>query len=231
MSTPAGLPADAAFEDAPCGLLLTGTDDVVVRVNSTFLDWTGYERDHVLGRPFHDFLHPGSQAFYATQVLDELWSSTELRGIALRLTRADTSVMPILANASLVGAPDDATGVRLAVFDASSREDLERELILARSIAESSVESVRVLQEAATRFLVALDEVELAAALADVARTAFAASDVAVVTYRDGGRQFDVVAGEHLRPLLEAVRATRPEPVALHVDEIITVSDLDEAFD
>lgn len=220
------------IDAVPCGLLLTDADDVVTKVNVTFLEWAGYDRDEVLGRPFHDLLEAGSRAYYGTWFGDLLRSHSELRAVALRLVRRDGTVLPILVNATVGPAADGAEEVRLAVFDGTSREEFEREMLSAKRAAEASAASVRVLQEAATRFLGARTEQEVADVLAQATRTGLAAADATVVAYEpDGSGSYRMLNGEHLRPLLLEVRASRPEgPRALRPDEMVLIPDLDEAY-
>ncbi|HWR85638.1 MAG TPA: diguanylate cyclase, partial [Rhodoglobus sp.] len=220
----------AFFDDAPCGLLLTDGDDVVQVVNDTFLSWTGHERDAVLGRPFTSLLDDGSQVFYATRHQDELWNRGEVREVALTVVRADGGAMPILLNARVSG-DTGMPGVRLAVFDSTVRAEYERETVRARRQAETAAASVRLLHEAATRFLAATDEDEWSAALTEAARQGFAASHVAIAVYDTDGTTFHVVGSQHLRPLLDAVRAARePGSRALRVDQVVLYPELDDAY-
>jgi diguanylate cyclase (GGDEF)-like protein/PAS domain S-box-containing protein len=219
------------FDGAPCGLLVTDADDVVRRVNSTFLEWTGYTQDAVIGRPFHDLLDAGSQVFYDTWFGDRLWSHEELRGVLLRLVRSDDARFPILLNAKVGTAADGSKNVRLAVFDGTTREDFEREMLTAKRAAETSEATVRILQEAATEFLGARTEEQVAGILANMAREGLVASDVAVVAYEPDGSNYRTIVGDRLLPLLRAVRASRPEgPRALKPDEMVLIPDLEEAF-
>jgi diguanylate cyclase (GGDEF)-like protein/PAS domain S-box-containing protein len=219
------------IDAVPCGLLLTDAQDVVTRVNETFLEWTGYGRGDVLGRPFHDLLDAGSQAYYNTWFGDQVRARTELRAVWLRLIRGDGGILPILVNA-VVGVADDGTEeVRLAVFDGTSREDFEREMLSAKRAAEASASSVHILHEAATQFLGARTEDQVAAVLADMARAGLSASDVAVLAYEPDGSSYRMLTGEHLRELLRAVRASRPEgPRALKPDEMVLIPDLEAAY-
>lgn len=225
-------PAQSAFDEAPCGLLHLDSDGVVFRANRTFLRWTGLTSDEVIGRFFHELLEAGSQVLFTTRIVDELWTLAELRAIALRLEVMNGEQLPILVNARLVTSDGAPAGIRLAVFDATNRDSLEREMAASKRAAETSESRVRVLQDAATRLLAAVDDEGVARVLADAVRTGFSASDAAVVAYDDGGKSFRMLAGHHLRPLLQAVRDTRgPNPRALPVDDIIAIGDLEEAFD
>jgi diguanylate cyclase (GGDEF)-like protein/PAS domain S-box-containing protein len=218
------------FHEVPCGLLVTDGDDVVTVVNDTLLAWTGHRREEVVGRPFASLLDDGSQAFYATRHRDELWSRGEAREIVLTLRRPDGGDMPILLNAALADT-SHGTEVRVAVFDATVRAGYEREATRARRKAEASETSVRLLHEAAARFLAASDEDEWAAALVDAAREAFAASEVAVALYDADGIGFRVVGPQHLRPLLDSLRDARePGSRALRPDQVVLHPDLDAAY-
>lgn len=218
------------IDAVPCGLLLTDVQDVVTKVNATFLEWAGYERGEVLGRPFHDLLDAGSQVYYGTWFADQVRAHSELRGVSLRLVRADGSTLPILVNAAVGIGSDGSDEVRLAVFDGTSREEFEREMLSAKRAAEASAASVRILQEAATQFLGARAEEQVADILARVTREGLAASDATVVAYEPDG-SYRMLNGEHLRPLLREVRASRPEgPRPLRPDEMVLIPDLEEAY-
>jgi diguanylate cyclase (GGDEF)-like protein/PAS domain S-box-containing protein len=223
-------PADRALDEAPCGLLVTDHDDVVTRVNATFLRWTGFTREQVIGRAFHDLLDTGGQAFYDSSFRDQLWSRGELREIVLQLVRSNGQPMPIMVNAQMVVEEGAPAGVRLAVFDVRNRQDFEREMLIAKRQAESSEASVRILQRAAERFLTATSEEELVDLVAEVAQDAFAASEVAVIRYLSD-YEWEIVRGTHLRELLMSVRGTRASNHNLEADEVFAIADIEAAYD
>ena len=226
----ASLSAEDLYARAPCGLLLTTPDDIVLSVNATFLEWTGFTESEVVGQEFHMLLETGSQAFYATRYQAELWAREEVREVAVTLVTADQTLMPVLLNSVLEQVEDgEQPFVRLAVFDSTGRQDYEREMLLAKRQAEVSEASVRVLQEASTRFLAATSETEVAEALAEAARDAFAASDVAVALY-DGRGAVYFAAGGHLgEPILE-LKAERSADLPTLSEGMIAISSLDEAY-
>jgi PAS domain S-box-containing protein len=215
------------YENAPVGLLSLTPDGVIVKVNRTFIDWTGHSIDSV-GRPITSLLSPGGRIFYETRFLQALWLRRELREIALSFLRADGTDLAVLVNAVVVSGPDgEPSMVRLAVFDATERQDYERDLLSARRVAESSESRVRVLQEASSTFAVATTERELSEALVASARDAFAASAVAVVLIDDAGEPY-LAAGEHpLSDFAERERASQ-EMAMIRSTGAVTVSSLDE---
>jgi diguanylate cyclase (GGDEF)-like protein/PAS domain S-box-containing protein len=225
------LSSENLYDHAPCGLLITTPDDVVLTVNATFLEWTGFAESEVVGRDFHLLLETGSQAFYATRYQAELWAREEVREVAVTLVKADESLMPVLLNSVLEPAgPATQAFVRLAVFDSTGRQDYEREMLLAKRQAEVSESSVRVLQEASTRFLAATTEAEVAEALVEAACEAFAASDAAVALYDTHGAAY-FAAGAHLsEPLLELKAERSDDLPSLSETGTIVIESLDEAY-
>ena len=222
--------SDDLFEHAPCGLLLTTDDDVITRVNATFLEWTGFQRCDLLGRDFRSLLDADSQALYLSDYQADLRSREELKEIAFQLVRADGSQMPILVNARVaLAAGGVREGVRLAIFDSTTRHDNELQLLEAKAKTETSEASLRILQDASTRFLTAIDEAELAAAVVSSATEAFDAFDAAVVLYDRG--EFRAANGQHLMELLTALQLELPaKSAAVFQSAVSTVASLDDAY-
>jgi sigma-B regulation protein RsbU (phosphoserine phosphatase) len=138
--------ADELYEKAPCGYLSTTPDGAIVKVNQTFLTWTGYERDEVLGRRFSTLLTAGGRIYHETHYAPMLRMQGAARQIALDIVSADGRRLPALVNSILErderGAP---IVVRTAIFDATERREYELELLRAKQRAEESEREARVL--------------------------------------------------------------------------------------
>lgn len=223
------MPADQStgdpFDSVPCGILATTGDDVITRVNVVFLEWTGYAQHELIGRSFRSLLDEGSQASWDSVTAASRSAHAEIRELSFTLLTAQGSELPILVNVAA-----DDNGARLAVFDSTGRRDYERLVLEAKNQAEVSEASLRVLQDASTRFLAARSEEELGAAVSLSAREAFGALEVGVVGYADDGVSYRIVVGQHLRELMAAVRASRPTGSgALGAQEVFTITDLADA--
>lgn len=135
------------YENAPCGYLSTSPDGTIVKVNQTFLSWTGYGRSDLVGRRrLADVLTVGGRIFYETHVAPMLRMQGRARELAVEIRSADGSRLPVLMNAALRRDADgEPTVVRLAVFDATERRAYERELLEARRRAEESEARARQL--------------------------------------------------------------------------------------
>ncbi|WP_394769988.1 diguanylate cyclase [Lacisediminihabitans sp.] len=232
MTIPAPESAEDSFEElyesAPCGYLSMTVDGVVVKVNDTFLAWTGFSREEVVGTTMLHLLTVGSQLFYETRYMPVLRLQGEVREVALTLRRAEGGTLPALVNSTMVAGPHGPRLVRTAIFDSTGRQDYERELLAARRSAESSEERVRVLQGASTAFGDAHTEEALASALVETARSAFSATAAAVMLVGEA-YSLQLVAGVH--PLLGAIAdgAPRPETDSISSDRGVTISGLDDA--
>jgi sigma-B regulation protein RsbU (phosphoserine phosphatase) len=148
--------AEQLYDRAPCGYLSTTPDGLIVKVNATFLTWTGYRRQELVRRRrFVDLLTAGGRIYHETHYAPMLQMQGSAREIALDLVRADGSRMPVLLNSVL---DRDAAGipqaVRTAVFDATDRREYERELLRAKQRAEESEARARGLAQTLQQTLI-----------------------------------------------------------------------------
>jgi PAS domain S-box-containing protein len=132
--------AEDLYENAPCGYLSALPGGRIIKVNQTFLSWTGYRRDDLVGvRRFQDLLTPGGRIYHETHYAPLLQMQGAVREIAVEVIRADGKRLPVLINSTI---RKDAAGkpllIRTTVFNATDRMQLERELILARKKAEDA---------------------------------------------------------------------------------------------
>jgi sigma-B regulation protein RsbU (phosphoserine phosphatase) len=132
--------AEELYERAPCGYLSTTPDGTIIKVNRTFLTWTGYAREDLVGRrSFADLLTAGGRMYHETHFAPMLQMHGSAREIAFEMVTADRQRLPVLVNSVL---ERDADGVpivvRTAIFDATERREYERELIRAKQRAEES---------------------------------------------------------------------------------------------
>ena len=141
------------YDNAPCGYLSALPDGTIIKANATFLTWTGYDRDKLVGqRRFQDLLTVGDRIFYETHAAPMLFMQGMLREIAVEVISASGLRLPMLVNALLKRDGDGHPQViRAVMFDASERLAYERELVAARRRAEESEARARVLAETLQR--------------------------------------------------------------------------------
>ena len=135
--------AEDLYEHAPCGYLSTLPGGVIVKVNQTFLTWTGYERQDIVGRRrFQELLTAGGRIYHETHYAPLLQMQGTVREIAVDIVCANGQRLPALINSVL---RRDATGqpvlVRTTVFNATDRKEYERELLRERQRAEKAAQA------------------------------------------------------------------------------------------
>jgi sigma-B regulation protein RsbU (phosphoserine phosphatase) len=132
--------AEALFEDAPCGYLVTTADGTIVRVNRTLSRMLGYAAAELVGRRrFADLLTVGGRLYHETHFAPMLALQASTHTIALELVRADEGRVPILVSSTVERAGDGrVVRVRSAILEASERRSYEHELLLAKQRAEAA---------------------------------------------------------------------------------------------
>jgi signal transduction histidine kinase len=130
--------AEELYEQAPCGYLSTLPDATIVRVNQTFLAWTGYQRNELLGRRrFPDLLTVAGRIYCETHWVPLLRMQGFANEVMFELLGKERGPIPILVTA--VQKRDERGEPlfnRITVFNATDRRKYERELLLERRRAE-----------------------------------------------------------------------------------------------
>src|SRR6201996_293572 len=147
-STDRPLPsADALFEHAACGLLVTDANGRILRVNATFCGWLGSE--HAAGartKQIQDLLTAGGKVFYQTHWSPLLQMQGSVAEVKLNMMHRDGHMVPMLLNAVL-RRHGDGRYLEVAVLIVADRHKYEQELLLARRNAEASVAAHKLAQK------------------------------------------------------------------------------------
>lgn len=138
--------AEELYEGAPCGYLSTLPDGTIVRVNRTFLDWTGYARDELIGRCFRDLLTTPGRIYHETHFAPLLQMQGFVNEVAFDLRCKGEQRLPVLVNAiqkrNEAGKP---LFNRITIFNATDRRRYEQELLIARRRAEEAANELKRL--------------------------------------------------------------------------------------
>jgi serine/threonine-protein kinase RsbW len=173
---------DDLYEHAPCGYLTTLPDGTIVKVNQTFLTWTGYRRGELVGhRRFRDLLDSDGQIYHETHYTPVLRAQDEVSELAFDVVCADGRTLPTLVNSLLARGPEgEPRAIRTTIFNATERRGYEKELSYARRRAEDSERRVQVLQQIVTDLAAAPTEAEVAEAVVRAAEPAFGAASSSI---------------------------------------------------
>jgi sigma-B regulation protein RsbU (phosphoserine phosphatase) len=154
----AGLPdADALFEEAACGLLLTTADGTIRRVNRTFCRVTGLAAEELVDkRRMQELLTMGGRIFHQTHWSPLLQMQGSVAEIKLDVVHRDGRILPMVMN---VVRRRHAGGTfdEISTFLAADRDKYEKELLLARRRAEELLRRQQEVQDALTGSQAELD--------------------------------------------------------------------------
>jgi signal transduction histidine kinase/ActR/RegA family two-component response regulator len=148
------------FDDAQCGYLVARSDGALLRVNQTFLAWTGHDRDGLLsGKTFQQLLTIPGRMYYETHVGPLLQMQGYVRGVAFDLLRPNAAPLSVLLNCAYkkFGGAGESL-LRFIVFDATDRRNYERELLRAKRLADEATQIQSAQREEAERANRAKDE-------------------------------------------------------------------------
>jgi serine/threonine-protein kinase RsbW len=169
-------PADL-YENAPCGYLSALPGGRIVKVNRTFVGWSGRSAEELVGASFADLLTVGGRVFYETHIAPLLRLQGAVREVALDLALPDGTVLPCLVNA--VELRDEAGApvlVRATLFEATSRRRYERALLAAQRTAAESDARSRTLHRVVSELAAAVSVEDVAGVLVEHGRGAVRAS-------------------------------------------------------
>jgi phosphoserine phosphatase RsbU/P len=215
------------FEEAPCGFVITRPDGTIVRVNRTFEQMTGYDREQLVeARRLQDLLSAGGRIYHETHYAPLLRMQGWVKEIAVDVVRADGTRLPALFNSVLT---TDASGapqvVRTTIFDATDRRRYEQELLRARDHEQDIAYKLQrsllggalpqdPLLELALEYLPALEDLEVGGDWYDAFWTGERTIGVVVGDVVGRGIEAAAVMGQ-LRSAIRALASTGLAPAAL----------------
>ena len=131
------------YEEAPCGYLSTLPDGTIFKVNNTFLEWLGYNKEELIGKKkLQQLFSIGGQIFYETHHSPLLNMQGFVKELNYEITTKAGSRLPVLVNAvQKKDSNGHALFNRITVFDFSDRKKYELELMLQKQKAEAATEA------------------------------------------------------------------------------------------
>jgi len=147
--------ADALYEHAACGLVVTEDDGTIVRANATFCSWIGHSAEALAGKRLSDLLTIGGKLFHQTHWHPLLQMQGSVAEVKLDLVRDDGQTLPMMLNA-VRRLHDGQVRHELAFFVATDRDKYERELLHARRQLNALNEKLSAADRRKDEFLATL---------------------------------------------------------------------------
>ncbi len=133
---------EALYEQAPCGLLLSDADGLILRANATLCNWLGYGVDELVGHVrVQDLFTVGARLFHHTHCQPILEMNGSVAELQVELRGSTGTLLPMLINVIRRRGPPVVD--EWALFLASERRSYERLLLGARRAAEEALEARR----------------------------------------------------------------------------------------
>ncbi len=130
------------FEHAPCGLVLTSSRGEILAVNDTLLELLERSRSEVVGATFSQLMNVAGRIYYETHIAPLLHMQGHVSEVAVELVRNGGAEIPVFLSATqAIGSGEDDRAIRIAMFHAADRRKYERELLLARRMAEQGLKA------------------------------------------------------------------------------------------
>lgn len=171
--------AEALYDDAPCGMLVTTTAGLILQANRTFCTWLGRGREDLVEQVhLQDLMTMGARIFHHTHWSPLMQIQGSVSEVKLELQHQDGRKLPMVLNAKV--RTYGALHVHeVALFIAEDRHKYEQELMRARRTAEALLEQEQVAQRAVAAAQAERDRLK---ALAED-RALFAEQMVAIVSH------------------------------------------------
>ncbi len=132
---------DLLFERAACGLLLADASGLILRINDIACRWLGYNAiDLTLKCRVQDLFTMGGRVFHQTHCVPLLQMQGSVSEIQIDLIHHDKTRVPMLVNIVRMNC-ENVLFDQFALFAASDRHSYEKELLMARKTAETSLEA------------------------------------------------------------------------------------------
>lgn len=146
--------AEDLYQNAPFGYLSMRADGLIVNINTTLLDWLGYERNEVvLQKSFRDLLGIGGKIYFETHMMPLLQMQGSFSEINIELKGKNPIKLPTLINAKrVVNQADSQPVYRFSVLNISQRKQYEAELMKARKDAEQNVQRLKQINQELEKF-------------------------------------------------------------------------------
>jgi PAS domain S-box-containing protein len=120
---------DKYINNSPVGQHFLDADLIIVAINDTELNWLGYTREELIGKPYSIIANPQNQKFDLKNSFEAYKKDGSIQSLPVELTRKDGSNMSVLISSGAIYNEDNTfIMTRTVVVDVSEQKRLELEL-------------------------------------------------------------------------------------------------------
>lgn len=118
---------DRRLAQLPCGILSLNTNYEILEVNETFLEWTKYQNEQLIGMPIEKLFPAGNKLIFHSYVYPNMSMHKHVEELFIHIYTATQEKMPFLLNAKEVQF-DGETMVDIVLMPMKKRIDYEHEI-------------------------------------------------------------------------------------------------------
>lgn len=148
--------ADALYDGAACGLLVTDLDGLILRANATICRWLAYDASALVGhRRIQDMLTVGGRIFHQTHWAPMLQMQGSIAEMKLDILSSSGRPVPMLFNV-IRRESDGLVWDELSAMVVNDRQAYERALLTARNEARAAHEQLALADQRKDEFFATL---------------------------------------------------------------------------
>ena len=130
------------YNNAPCGYHSLDAEGRFVNVNETELQWLGYTREEVIGKPFSDFITQAGQSVFR-QSYPRFKERGWVKDLEYEMVCKDGTILPVLLSATAVKSAEGTYLYnRATLFDIRDRKQAEQILRELNTAMQNAVEGI-----------------------------------------------------------------------------------------
>lgn len=132
------LESDTFYNHSLCGYFSTAENGIINKINDTLLGWLGYAKEDIIGKvTWQSLLSVGGKMYFETHYSPLLQMQGFIQEISFEMVKKDNTRLPILINTKQIRDENGKVRVNYStVFDVSQRKSYEKELLIAKRVAE-----------------------------------------------------------------------------------------------
>ncbi len=130
------------IEGTRAGMVSMDTTGKLIYINKAICEISGYSEEHLIGKPFIDFVHPDDKTKTMQLFLDALAKPQDRIDEDLRVILRDGQVIYIQIYISQIKANNEIIGFNVVIVDVTQRKQAEKELELRAQLLDNATDFI-----------------------------------------------------------------------------------------
>lgn len=137
---------DTRLNQIPCGYITTNDQYTIVDVNETFLNWTNYKKEDVMGQHVEKLFSSSNKLIFHSYFYPNMAMYKRVEELFIHVQNAEGQTIPFLVNAKQIQS-EEQTFVDIVLMPMKKRIDYEREVRQAKLVLEDAYQEKTIAYE------------------------------------------------------------------------------------